>query len=185
MALHLETDRLILRLFVESDAEAFSAYRSDPEIARFQGWEAPFSITQAQEFISKIMHLPQGEEGVWYQVAIQLRETGELIGDCGFSFLDDCPEQAEIGYSLARPYHGQGYATEAVIRLLDYLFDTWDLHRVRAACDVENTRSMLLMERIGMRREAHFVDHVWFKGRWVSEYWYAILQDEWCEYDVE
>jgi RimJ/RimL family protein N-acetyltransferase len=69
--------------------------------------------------------------------------------------------------------------TEAARRLLDYLFETFGLHRVSAICDVENTASARVLERLGMRREGHFVESVWFKGRWGSEYGYALLRREW------
>lgn len=179
MALRLETDRLILRPFQDSDLKTFVAYRSGPEIARYQGWDAPYSEEQGRTFIDEMKHQRPAVPGWWYQLAIELKSCGEMIGDCAFCVLSDSTRQAEIGYSLARAYHGNGYAAEAVSRLLDYLFDDLKLHRVRAVCDVENVPSSRLLERIGMRREAHFVQSTWFKGRWASEYWYAILRHEW------
>ena len=176
---NLYTTRLILRSFRESDAEDFSAYRSDPDIARYQGWDAPYSIERARFFIAHMQRTQPGTPGDWYQLAIELETAGDLIGDCAFCVLADDPQQAEIGFTLARAYHGQGYATEAVRRLLDYLFVDLGLHRVRANCASENVASARLMERIGMRREAHLIENQWFKGRWSSEYWYAILSREW------
>jgi RimJ/RimL family protein N-acetyltransferase len=63
--------------------------------------------------------------------------------------------------------------------LLEYLFGELHLHRVIATCDVENIASFRLLERIGMRREAHLVENIWFKGAWGSEYSYALLYREW------
>jgi RimJ/RimL family protein N-acetyltransferase len=102
-----------------------------------------------------------------------------MIGDVAFTILKEDERQAEIGFTLARRYHGQGYAGEAVERLLAHLLGERRLHRVRANCDVENTASARLLERVGMRREAHLVESLWFKGHWASEYWYAILREEW------
>jgi len=177
--IHLETPRLILRPFQESDLEAFSGYRSDPEVARYQGWEAPYSLEQAAAFIREMQSTRPGAPGEWYQIAIERKNTPGLIGDCAFHILAHDPRQAEIGFSLASAYQRQGYATEAVGRLLDYLFGDLDLHRVTATCDAENHASARLLERVGMRREGHFIENIWFKGAWGSEYAYAVLQAEW------
>jgi RimJ/RimL family protein N-acetyltransferase len=81
--------------------------------------------------------------------------------------------------SLSREHQGKGYASEAVSCLLDYTFGDLGLHRVVAITDQENEPSFTLLERLGMRREDCFVQNAWFKGRWTSEYLYAVLEDEW------
>ena len=184
MPLPLETQRLILRPFRHADLDAFVAYRSDPLVAAYQSWDLPFTREQGIAFITAMQQATPGEPGAWYQIAIELSATAELIGDCVFCRLNEDPRQAEIGYSLARAHQGQGYATEAIVRLLDYLFGELALHRVRAICNVENVASARLLERVGMRREAHFLENFWFKGRWSSEYWYGILRREWYEQNM-
>ena len=184
MSFLLETQRLLLRPFELRDIHSLSEYRSDPEVERYQGWDAPFSIERARSFVAAMQNAKPGLPGDWYQVAIALRQPapqqpGLLIGDCVFCLLREDPSQAEIGFTLARAYQGQGYAYEAVSRLLSYLFGNLGLHRVLANCDVQNHASARLMERLGMRREAHLIDSLWFKGAWASEYWYAILRYEW------
>jgi RimJ/RimL family protein N-acetyltransferase len=179
MTFMLETKRLILRSFEDADAQPFAEYRSDPDIARYQGWDIPYSPTRAAQFIDTLKHTQPGTPGEWFQIAMQLRTSVQLIGDCAFCVLTDIPQQAEIGFTLAQCYQGHGYATEAVTRLLDYLFNDLKLHRVRAICDVENVASVRVLKRLGLRREGHLIDNVWFKGRWSSEYWYAILRSEW------
>jgi RimJ/RimL family protein N-acetyltransferase len=178
-ALELRTPRLLLRSFVPADATTFAGYRSDPEIARYQGWEAPFDVPQAEAFIASMARVVPGTPGAWYQLAACLRDTGEQIGDTAFRVLLDEPKQGEIGFTLARPHHGRGYATEAVEGLLGYLFDSLTLHRVRAICDVENAPSARVLERLGFRREGQLLENTWFKGRWSSEYSYALLAREW------
>jgi RimJ/RimL family protein N-acetyltransferase len=177
--IRLETPRLLLRPFQDSDLEAFAAYRSDPQVARFQSWEAPFAVEEAAAFIAEMQRACPGTAGSWYQLAIQQKVQPGLIGDCAFHVLaaDTC--QAEIGFTLARPFQGQGYAAEAVRSLLEYLFTGLQLHRVTATCDAENVASAHLLQRVGMRREAHFIENIWFKGAWGSEFLYAILQSEW------
>lgn len=178
----LETERLLLRPFQKSDLDSFVAYRSDPEVARYQGWEAPFPVEKATAFIADMQKAIPNMNGAWYQFAVELKQNGDMIGDCAFHTLTKDNRQAEIGFSFARDYQGFGYATESVKSLLAYLFIDLDLHRVQAICDVENIASARLLERVGMRREAHFVDNVWFKGAWGSEYLYAILQYEWVAF---
>jgi len=179
MTLLLDTNRLKLRPFQDSDCHPFAAYRSDPLVAKYQGWEAPYTLEQAAAFIETIKNKTPTALGEWYQLAIEIKANRQMIGDCAFYLLAEDSRQAEIGFTLARAYQGQGYAHEAVGRLLDYLFKELDLYRVRANCDVENLASSKLLERLGLRREAHFVENLWFKGRWSSEYWYGILQREW------
>jgi len=175
----LKTPRLILRPFEEADLPAFAAYRSDPEVARYQSWTTPFTLEQAREFLREMAHAHPGAAGTWYQFAVERQEQAGLIGDCAFQVLAEDERQAQIGFSFSRAFQGQGYASEAVSRMVDYLFGDLGLHRVSATCDVENAASYRLLERIGMRREAHFVENIWFKGAWGSEYAYAVLSSEW------
>lgn len=177
----LHTPRLILRPFQDSDLEPFAAYRSDPEVARYQGWDAPYSLDQAAEFIAEMKRAQPATGSEWYQFAIEHRPGACLIGDCAFHLLAGDPRQAEIGFTLARPYQRQGYAAQAVMRLLDYLFRDLNLHRVVARCDADNLASARLLARVGMRREGHCVENIWFKGAWGSEYLYALLQRQWAQ----
>jgi RimJ/RimL family protein N-acetyltransferase len=173
----LESERLILRRFADSDLVPFLAYRNDPEVARYQDWES-CTEQEATTMIEELKSLQPGTPGEWFQFAIELKETGALIGDCALKVEQD-GRQAEIGFSLSREHQGKGYASEAVSRLLDYAFGDLGLHRVVAITDQENEPSFALLERLGMRREGCFVQNAWFKGRWVSEYLYAVLADEW------
>ncbi len=176
----LETDRLTLRPFQDKDIETFSLYRSDPEVARYQGWIAPFRIEQAAKFIKDMQSKTPGQPGQWYQIALELKASGQMIGDCAFQRLLEDPRQAEIAFTLARSFQGHGYGTEAVTRLIGYLFETLKLHRIRANTDPANFASGRLLQRLGMRHEGRFLESLWLKGSWVSEDWYAILDREWA-----
>jgi RimJ/RimL family protein N-acetyltransferase len=181
MVLQLETQRLMLRPLRLSDAQVIAEYRSDPQIARYQSWNTPYSISDAKQLIEEMRDTQPGTPGKWYQLAIELIHGRHMIGDCAFYILEADAMQAEIGFTLARQHQGLGYASEAVRRLLGYLLVDNSLHRVRANCDEENVASASLLERVGMRREAHFIESLWFKGHWSSEYWYAVLRREWLE----
>ena len=178
MTFHLETQRLSLRQFKDSDLESFFAYRNDPEVAKYQGWSVPYPRKKAMLFI-KTMVVAEASQNQWLQIAVELKSSCEMIGDVAFFIKKDDERQALLGYSLARPHWGNGYAFEAVSRLLEYLFAELNLHRVIAECDVENIASWKLLDRLGFRREAHLVENLFYKGTYVSEYNYAMLAREW------
>jgi RimJ/RimL family protein N-acetyltransferase len=174
----LETARLRLRHFTDPDLPVFMAYRNDPAVAQYQSWEG-ITEPEARAFIHAQKEAQPGVPGQGIQIAIALKETDVLIGDCYFIINEHDNRQAEIGFSLSGAYQGHGYATEAVSCLLTYAFLTFDPHRIIAITDGENAASIALLERLEMRREGHFLQNVWFKGKWADEYLYAILKEEW------
>jgi len=178
MKFKLETDRLCLRHFQDSDLESFLAYRNDPEVARYQGWDVPYPREKALGFVAEMKAKDPAVQGEWFQAAIEEIATGEMVGDAAY-YLKKDDSQAYIGYSIARAHWRKGYAMEAIRRLLAYLFEELDLHRVIAITDVENIPSFSLLDRLGFRREGHFVENLMFKGYWASEYHYAMLKREW------
>ncbi|RPJ51402.1 MAG: N-acetyltransferase, partial [Chloroflexi bacterium] len=134
---------------------------------------------QAIQFVNEMKAGQPGTPGNWYQLAIELISTGELIGDCAFQILRDDSRQAEIGVTLSRRYQGHGYALEGLTRLLEYLFGELELHRVRANVDPQNQASIRLLERLGFRHEGRFIESWFLKGAWCDEDWYAMLRREW------
>ena len=175
----LATERLVLRRFRPDDLDAFVAYRSDPGIARYQSWEAPYPPDQAHQLLRELQRTHPDTPGEWFQFAVARREADRLIGDCAALVRADDPRQAEIGFTLAAEHQGQGYATEAVRRLLHYLLIERGKHRVTATCDDRNTRSAAVLERVGMRREGHLLESTWSKGEWTSDLLYGALRREW------
>ena len=154
------------------------AYRNDPRIARFQGWNTftkEASVAFLEEQQSREPFLP----GQWFQIGIALKGSESLIGDCALKIHVEDRRQATIGITLAHDFHGKGFAMEATGTLLNYAFAKLDLHRVRADTDPQNKPAWRLLERLGMRREAHLKESLWFKGQWTDEYLYAILKAEW------
>src|SRR5215210_518471 len=115
----IESPKLVLRHFKPADLPAFHAYRNDSEVAKYQGWDA-FTKEHAIAFIEEMASLQPGIPGEWFQFAVELKETGLLIGDCALKPDREEPRQAEMGYTLAREHQGKGYASEAVSTLLDY-----------------------------------------------------------------
>jgi RimJ/RimL family protein N-acetyltransferase len=179
MTFLLETTRLLIRPFQASDLEPLFAYMNDPQVARYQGWDIPYPREKAIKRVTNPDIIVPTEPGGHLGTALECKATGELIGGLVFTLDEHDVRQAHIGYTVARAYWHQGYATEAVGRLLAYLFEELDLCRVIAETDVRNEPSWRLLERLGFRREAHLVENTWFKGAYASEYHYAMLKREW------
>src|SRR5687767_2940919 len=173
----LLTPRLSLRRFRAGDADSFAAYRADPEVARYQGWES-CTRGDAVAFIDAQLARAPFERGRWTQVAVELASDGSLIGDCALRMESAAARQAELGFTFAREYQGRGFATEAVSHLLGYAFARLGLHRIFAVADARNLRALALVERVGMRREGEFRDAEWFKGEWTTTVLYALLETE-------
>ena len=172
------TERLILRQLVLEDAPTIFEHRSRPEISRFQSWGIE-SRSEIQSQIARLLTTEPDSPGSWFQIGIALPSSGELIGDCGFHVLEPEPRQVEFGVSLASEFQFKGYATEALRALLDYLLVRLGKHRAFGSADPRNIRSIALMERVGMRKEAHFVKSLWFKGEWTDEVIFAMLASDW------
>ena len=174
----LLSSRLRLRRLRLSDAAAICAYRSLPEVARYQSWDS-YTPADADELIDRQLRVVPNTPGTWLQLALTVKPTGELIGDCGIHFRQDEFQQVEFGITLAPMHQGQGFASEAVSALLDYIFGRLDKHRATALTDADNLAAARLFRGLGFRQEAHYIDHVWFKGAWTSEYRFAMLRHEW------
>jgi RimJ/RimL family protein N-acetyltransferase len=170
--------RVVLRALLPDDAAAMFAYRSDPEVARYQSWE-PEAPDELRAFIRGLAALPAYAPGKWQQLGVALCETGALIGDCGISVLEHDPRQAEFGITLASEWQGRGLAREALEALLAIVFGTLGKHRLSGSVDPHNVRSIALMERTGFRREAHHRESLWLRGEWVDDLVFAMLRREW------
>jgi RimJ/RimL family protein N-acetyltransferase len=103
------TERLSLRPFRVDDLEAFVAYRSDPEVARYQSWDHTYSMDDAKSFLSSQREVVFGQPGEWLQLAMVDRETGTVCGDCAVRVVTDQPATAEVGVTLAQASQGRAW----------------------------------------------------------------------------
>lgn len=177
LPLPLRTERLVLRRFVAGDLNAYYAYHSLPETARFLPGEAK-SYTKSMESVGKYANFVFEKEGDWICLAIEAADSPGLLGEVVLKWLPGCG-QAEIGWSLAPDARGKGIATEAAGALLQLGFEELHFHRINAKLDGLNTASAALCERLGMRLESTQVDKWHYKGQWATEVVYAILEHEW------
>lgn len=176
--IHLTTSRLIIRSLVPNDLNDFLVYRSNPEVTKYQGFDI-MNLEQAAAFIQLNSTKKYGIAGEWIQYAIENKTTGKLIGDCAIKLDQFDTRIAEIGITISHLEQKNGYAKEALVGILSFLFDTRDIHRVVEIVDTENTASINLLKSIGFKLEGHFIENIFFKGKWGSEFQYALLKKEW------
>lgn len=174
----LETERLILRDFVKDDWRAVLEYQSDPLSLRYYDWtdRTPEAV---QEFIGWFLDHQRQEPRIKFQLAVTLKSSNQLIGNCGIRM--DAPNafQADIGYELDPKHWNHGYATEAAHAMVDFGFSHFGLHRVWSWCVADNVGSAHVLEKLGMRLEGRLRENEHYKGRWWDTLMYAILVDEW------
>jgi RimJ/RimL family protein N-acetyltransferase len=174
------TERLTIRPLESADLPSTFPYRADPEVARWlprqpTSWEEYALAMDKPEVLDLTLVVLLGEEIIgdlylrvedaWAQV--EVAEVGKGA-------------QAELGWAFAPARHGHGYATEAVAELVRICFEDLGVRRVTAIAFSENTPSLALMERLGMRREAVYVEDSYHRDLgWLDSVGYALLADEW------
>ena len=175
----LRTARLILRPYTSADLDALYDLQSRPEVTRYLyfGPRDRDEVKEALELKRRARIL--ADEGDDLSLAVVLAKTGRVIGDVILIWRSRAHRQGEIGYVFHPDHAGNGYATEATRVMLRLGFEDLGLHRIVGRLDARNTASARVLERLGMRREAHFVNNEYVKGEWADEVVYAMLADEW------
>lgn len=174
----ITTKRLFLRPILLEDSSSIFDYRSDSLTNQYQVW-IPKTINDVHDFITNRTSPEINLPGSWFQLVIIKKQTNELIGDIGVHFLDLEVNQMELGIILSPNHQGNGFATEALTGVVNYLFNQMRKHRITASIDPRNLKSIQLFERPGFRKEAHFKQSIFIKDEWVDDLIYAILKDEW------
>jgi RimJ/RimL family protein N-acetyltransferase len=178
----IETERLLLRPYDAGDFDDLFAMHSREDVVQYLYW-----AVRDREQVAAMLERRQTKnvlerEGDALILAVELKETGRVIGDVLLHWLSEEHRQGEIGFIFHPDYQGQGYATEAALMMLRIGFDELDLHRIAGRCGAENAASARLMERLGMRQEAHFRENEFVKGKWDDELVFAMLAREWAEH---
>lgn len=176
--MQLATDRLILRELVESDAARIFEIERIPEVGRYLIRYAE-RIEEAEEYVRGIIAESAELPRRVFDFAVTVRGDDRLVGRCGMKRSDGELRDAMFWYMLDPAVHGHGYATEAARALLAFAFGELALHRVWADADPRNPASLRVMERLGMRKEAHHVENVEIRGEWCDSVIYAMLRREW------
>lgn len=176
--MQLATERLILRDFVADDWRAVLAYQRDARYLRYYAWTAR-SEDDVRAFVQMSLGHQAEEPRRKFQLAITLRDRGELIGNCGVRRKAANEWEADIGYELNPEYWGRGYATEAARATVEFGFRELGVHRISAWCIADNAASAHVLEKCGLRLEGRLRENEYFKGRWWDTLLYALLAPEW------
>ncbi len=173
------TPRTTIRDLELLDLANFHFYRSNLEVTKYQSFE-PMTLEEAREFILDNAKNHFGKPGEWVQFGIEDRTTQRLIGDCAIKLDQQYIRIAEIGITISHLEQQKGYAKEALLGgILGFLFYPKHIHRVVALVDTSNTASIKLLQSTRFRQEGHFIENFYFKGKWSSEFQFALLKREW------
>ena len=180
MNLPIETERLILRKYEDKDLNDIVEYSSDADFWLARNLDWPVSEQGVKKYWEAQRAIDPSTDPNWFSLVIELKAEQKVIGHVGISFIKiEEHKQGMVGWVLARKYQGQGLATEAAKALINVGFNELGFHRIYARTGKDNERSWKLMERLGMRREAHLRESHIVKSKWRDEFIYAILADEW------
>jgi RimJ/RimL family protein N-acetyltransferase len=175
----IETDRLLLRPIAVGDLDAMHAIDSREDATRWL-YYGPRSRGESERVLhDRIARNQISDEGDSLLLGIVPRSHGLLIGTVILMYRSSEHRQGEIGFVLHPDHHRKGYAGEAAVEMLRIGFERLDLHRIVGRCEPRNGPSARLLERLGMRREAHLRENEFVKGEWQSELIYAMLAEEW------
>lgn len=175
----LATGRLLLRPFEAADFQAYAAYHALPEVYRYLYAPAPTGEALRAQF-DALLDAPFENDGDTLQLAVVRAEDGVLLGEVLLKHAQRAALQGEVGYIFDPRHAGRGYATEAVAAMLGLGFDKVGLHRIFARLDAANAGSVGVVERLGLRREAHLIQNDRYDGVWGDEFVYAVLAREWA-----
>lgn len=174
-----QTERLTLRRFTEVDLDRFLAYRHDPVVAQFQSWSM-LSENEAIAFIHEMSAAPIGIPGEWFQIAIALQSSNQLIGDIGIQVSEHDTTTVEIGFTLHREEHGKGYAKEAIQALIHSLFELVTITKVIGITDSRNHPSINLLTRLGMKLISS--EEIVFRNELCVEQTFELKKEDWLLY---
>ena len=179
LPLPLTTPRLLLRPYEPGDFEAIYGLFRREDVCRYLPW-GPMDRDQARAKLGQRLTQDHIEkDGDPLVLAVVEQATGRTVGELMLRLESLANRKGEIGWSFHPDVQGRGLATEGAREVLRLGFDVVGLHRIVAGADARNEASLRVMERLGMRREAHFIDSERSKGEWASEVVYALLEDEW------
>ncbi len=178
--LPLVGQRIQIRLLRTDDLEDFLAYRSNPEVCRWQGF-GPFDETAARQFLRKHMPLDFRGTGQWQQLGVEEIASGRLIGDCAVKFSSEAPRLIKLGLTLAPDFQRQGFGYETMILFLDFLFGEGNIHKAIANIDERNLASVGLISKLGFQQEGRLRKQFWNEAEqcWDDEFVYGMLEEEW------
>ena len=176
--MEIHTERLIIREFTPKDLEAVHEYASDPEVVRYMPF-GPNTVEDSQNFLDRAIGRQKEEGRNDFEMAVELREGGRLIGGCRLNKTSTIA--AHIGYIFNKEYWGRGYATEVAKALVRHGFTKLGVHRIYATCEPDNIASKRVLEKAGMVLEGRLREDMICHGEYRDSLILGILEQEWKE----
>jgi [ribosomal protein S5]-alanine N-acetyltransferase len=176
--MEITTERLVLREFKQTDWPDVLAYQREPLYLRYYEWteRTPLAVQKfVQGFVANQIEQPR----IKYQLAVILKSSQQLIGNCGIRLKAAAAREGDIGYELSPEYWGHGYATEAASAIVEFGFNELGLHRIWSWCIADNVGSARVLQKIGMQAEGRLRENEFYKGRWWDTLLFGMLDDEW------
>lgn len=172
----LECDRLILRRMKRTDAADMYEYAKEECVTEYLLWNPHDSVQYTEQYLKYV----QGKyrDGEFYDWAVILKSENKMIGTCGFTSIDVDNNSAEVGYVISPHYRGQGYAAEALAKVIRFGFDELELNRLEAKYIVGNDASLRVMEKCNMSFEGVSKSSMMIKGKYRDIGHCAILRSE-------
>ena len=176
--MELTTERLHLRELKQDDWHEVLAYQSDPLYLRYYKWtdRTPEAV---QEFVQMLIGNQLEQPRIKFQLAVCLKSSQQLIGNCGIRLKFADAHEGDIGYELSPQYWDHGYATEAARAIVAFGFTQLKLHRIWSWCVADNAGSAHVLEKLGMRQEGRLRENEYYKGRWWDTLQFGMLDYEW------
>jgi RimJ/RimL family protein N-acetyltransferase len=178
--MQIETQRLFLRDHLQEDWTDIHEYAKEPNFSEYDIW-GPNSEEDTKKFVSDMKEREKSNPRFQYDLALVEKETSKVIG--GVSLRKDAEKSVvgSLGYAVNPRFQKRGFATEAVIAMINFGFKKLELQIIWATCDVLNAPSYKVMERSGLKRVGQLVKHKEFKGQWHDSFRYEITALDYFE----
>jgi ribosomal-protein-alanine N-acetyltransferase len=179
--IYLDTDRLIIRDYKESDFDAYYRLKTDDKTMYYLKDIQLYSLEEAQADFDDVLADLEKEDRQFYFLHIELKDTHEQVGSIGYTVVDDTPvgKIVHLGYFTYPKFWGNGYVSEALHKVLEYAFTQNNVYRVTTGCLAENIGSERVMQKNGLIKEAEHIDYEWNDGKMKTRLEYRLLRKEW------
>lgn len=181
--IYLETERLILRDYRESDFEAYYKLKTDPKTMYYLQDIQLFTKEEADADFQMVLNDMRKPDRKFYFLHMELKDSHEQVGSIGYTVADVTPvgKMVGAGYFTYPKFWGKGYITEAFKRVLEFAFTENDVYRIFTGCLAENIGSERVMQKCGLIKEAEHIDYEWHDGKMKTRLEYRLLKREWGE----
>lgn len=178
---HLVTDRLILRDYVEDDLREYCRLKMDTKTMYYLQDIQLHSFEEGCKDFDTVLSDMDSDQRKFYFLHMELKDTHEQVGSIGYTVVDETPvgKIVHMGYFTYPKFWGNGYASEAMRRVLKFAFADNDVYRVTTGCLAENKGSERVMQKNGLIKEAEHIDYEWHDGKLKTRVEYRLLKPEW------